>query len=70
VIEDGYNGFLCEARNIPSLVEAMEKVILLDNHTYEKMCEQALQRVIHQFDKSLVLKKYLEFIQEVENDQA
>jgi glycosyltransferase involved in cell wall biosynthesis len=66
VIRDGYNGFLCEAKNVQSLIKAMEKVILLDMETYKKMCEQASERVIHEFDKKIVLQKYLDFIKEVE----
>lgn len=60
VVEDGVNGFLCEARNPEDLARQMQKMISLDNLGLQQMGEASRQIAVAKFDEKLVIKKYFE----------
>ncbi|KJG39025.1 glycosyl transferase family 1 [Photobacterium angustum] len=64
-VDDGVNGYLCELRSTPSLVNALEKII---NHSYEERIEMGLKsrkKIEAEFDEKIVINKYLDAINEL-----
>ena len=64
VIDDGVTGFLFETGNANSLTEKVEKVINLSHDERQAMGEKARLKIEKEFDRSIVIEKYLK---EVEN---
>jgi len=62
VIEDGKNGFICEARSVDSLVEQMEKLICLSDQERVTMGKEGRRKMVNEFDEEFVIDKYLEVI--------
>jgi glycosyltransferase involved in cell wall biosynthesis len=64
VVKDGYNGFLCEVKDAVSLANAMEKIIILDEKSIEKLGKNSRQYMIENFDEKKVIKIYIDFLDE------
>jgi glycosyltransferase involved in cell wall biosynthesis len=62
VIEDSSNGFVCEAKNVQSLANAMEKMLVLDPKSLLKMGQNGRELVENRFDERIVVEKYLKEI--------
>lgn len=58
VVEDGYNGFLCEAQNVESLASAMEKIINLSPEERKIMGKNGRKKMEKEFNIDLIIKKY------------
>ncbi len=65
VLEDGRNGFLCEARNPDSLAEAFEKFILLPKDQQERMSRESRQYMEAKFDERIIIQNYLSRVKEL-----
>jgi glycosyltransferase involved in cell wall biosynthesis len=65
IVEDGYNGFLCEAKNSEDLFLKMEKVYLLDNKDRKDMGKNSRIKMEKEFDEKIVIEKYLKTIKEL-----
>lgn len=55
MVQDGYNGYLCEKQNTEALFLKMEE-IYLDKEKYEKMCENAYTAYNEKFTASKMTK--------------
>jgi len=62
VVIDGENGFLCQVKDIDSLVDQMRKVILMSFEDRVKMGKLGRKRVIQKFDEKHVFQFYNENI--------
>ncbi len=58
IIDNGKTGYLFETGNEKSLVEAIEKFILLSPEEKEKMGMYGRTKVEQEFDREIVIKKY------------
>lgn len=67
--EDGVSGFSCTVRSAESLTRAMEKFLLLPYEEKRKMGEAGRAWVEARFDRKLVLKAYLDTIEEFEQNR-
>lgn len=65
IVEDGINGYLCEARNAADLADKMEKMLALDQDTRNIMGHKSRQIAKEKFDEKLVIDRYLIAIQEI-----
>ena len=65
VVEDGVNGFLCEPKSVQSLVVALEKIMNLDEGARLEMGRKGREKMEKEFDERLVIKKYLDAIQDL-----
>lgn len=63
IVEDGYNGFLCEKQSVSSLCETVERFIQLDWTSKLKLGENGRKKVVDEFDEQIIIKKYIESIQ-------
>ncbi len=57
-VDDGENGFLCEARSSDSLTAAIKKFLNLSVEEREKMCRKSREKAEKQFDVNNVIKIY------------
>lgn len=70
VVEDGKNGYLFEPRNAKELAEKMERFI---NLSYEEKAEMGLlgrKKVEAEFDRRIVIEKYIEEIPKADKENA
>jgi len=65
IVDDGVTGFLCNVRDSIDLAKKMEKMLLLPSEQRNSMGKKARQKVINEFDKQIVIKAYLDAINEV-----
>ena len=65
VVEDGGNGFLCEARSSKSLAKKMELFLALSFEERVEMGANSRKKVERQFDEQLVIDSYMNKIGEL-----
>ncbi|MEB7543267.1 glycosyltransferase family 4 protein [Enterobacter huaxiensis] len=65
VVDDGLNGFLCEPRSLISLVNSLEKFILLSPTEKVNMSIMSREKVQKEFDERIVIEKYLKVIDDL-----
>jgi len=69
IVEDGINGFLCKVKDGRDLAGKMEKMINLTAAQREEMGRRGREKMMREFDKKIVIQKYLEAIQEALTDK-
>lgn len=62
IVEDGVNGFVVKEKDSKDLVEKIEKFLELNVNKRRKMGEAGREKVEKEFDRSIVVKKYMEEI--------
>lgn len=62
IVQNGVNGFLCEARNSDSLYKAIIKMLHINNKEKQNMGKQSRSLVELIFDRKIIIKKYLDEI--------
>jgi len=67
IVEDGVNGFLCKVKSGTDLAEKMKKMMSLSSAEREIMGKKGRNKMIREFDKKIVIQKYMEAIEEVIN---
>ena len=65
VLDPGKNGYFCEPRSVPSLVQAIEALLALDHQGLQTMGTYSRQKVEQEFREELVLDRYGQVIQEL-----
>ncbi len=65
VVEDGINGYLCEAKNSADLAEKMEQMLNLNSYELEQMGKNGRKKIIKEFDENIVINKYLASIRDI-----
>lgn len=58
-VDDGVNGFLCDARDSISLFNAMLKIIKMCQDSRKTMGEQSRKMVERHFDRQIIVKEYI-----------
>ncbi len=64
-VSDGVTGYLVKMRDTPDLIEKMEKMLRLDSAERTAMGRRARQKMLHDFDEKIVIRKYLEAVEEI-----
>lgn len=64
-IEDGKTGYITNVRDIPSLVAAVEKFILLPHEDKVAMGKAAREKMEREFDRTIVTNIYIEEISKI-----
>lgn len=62
IVIDGYNGYLCEAKNSQSLIEKIEKFVLLSKEEKEKLGKNGRKKMKKEFDVNIIIEKYLKLL--------
>ncbi len=65
IVEDGVNGLLCKVKSGTDLSEKMKKMMGLSSAEREAMGKKGRNKMIKEFDKKIVIEKYLAAIEEV-----
>ena len=65
VIEDGVNGFVCKQKDSQDLIHQVEKFLALSVEDREKMGIAARKIVEKEFDRNIVIDKYLKEVAQV-----
>ena len=68
IIEEGITGFLCKPKDAEDLYLAMEKIILMTKAERFEMGEKGREKMVSEFDRSNVVKKYIEEAEKVINN--
>jgi glycosyltransferase involved in cell wall biosynthesis len=67
IVDDGVNGFLCKLKDSQDLANKMEKMLSLSEEDRIKMGKNGRKKMIREFDEQIVIKKYLNTIEEILN---
>ena len=62
-VDEGRTGFLCRGRSVDSLVEAMERMLDLDEAALAAMGAEARRKAERQFDEKQIFHAYLDALQ-------
>ncbi len=65
VVDHGVNGYICKIKNSEDLTEKMIKMLRLSSQERNKMGERGREKIIKEFDESIVFKKYIDSIKEI-----
>ncbi|MDR9827840.1 glycosyltransferase family 4 protein [Vibrio sp. FNV 38] len=61
-VDNGINGFLCQPRDTQSLLEQLEKIIVMSEAERESLGAGSRQKMIHEFSEEIILNKYWQAI--------
>lgn len=67
IVDDGINGLLCKVKDGGDLADKMEKMMALSPERREEMGKKGREKMIREFDKQLVIKIYLQAIDDITN---
>lgn len=67
VVEDGYNGFLCNMKDSEDLAVNMMRIFKLSIYDRQKMGENSRKKVEEKFDEKFVIQKYLDAVYSIKN---
>lgn len=59
VVDDGHNGYLCQARSAADLAAKMEAMMLLEPGQRTAMGLRGREKMERQFDERIVIDRYL-----------
>jgi glycosyltransferase involved in cell wall biosynthesis len=65
IVENGVNGLLCKVRSGEDLAEKMKQLMKMSQEERDRMGIKGREKMIREFDKKIVIQKYLEAIEEV-----
>lgn len=65
VVEDGYNGYLCQVKNAEDLAAKMERIILMSSEEREQMGRNGRQLMIDKFEVKHVIAQYDNMIEKL-----
>lgn len=65
IVEDGVTGLLCNVRDSSDLAHKMEIIYLLSDLERRNMGKKGRQKMIKEFNKRIVIKNYLDAIDEI-----
>ena len=60
IVDNGVNGLIVNQQDVPDLIEKIERFILLPHETKKNMGIEARRKMEREFDRSIVVKAYLE----------
>lgn len=63
-VEHGINGFLCEPKSTESLCDVLESMLNMSHETRLGMGLKSRKKIEKEFDENIVIKKYLDAIEE------
>lgn len=63
IVEDDVNGFIVKQKSLEDLIEKVEKFMSLDNERRAQMGRNARKKMEEQFDRRIVIEKYMEAIE-------
>jgi galacturonosyltransferase len=68
-VVDGVSGFLCKPRDAAGLTESLERFLALSPEERREMGLRGREKVVNEFDRRIVVERYMEVIQNTLGDQ-
>ena len=65
VVDDGVTGFLCDAKSVDSLLDAMMRFMAMSHKEREQMGRSGSERMKQEYNVQFVVESYLQSIQKV-----
>ena len=65
IVDDGVNGLLCKVKDGKDLAEKMKQMMAISPSEREMMGKKGREKMIREFDKQMVIKIYLQAIDEI-----
>lgn len=65
VVDDGVNGFVIPQKNSQALIDAIERFLELNFEQKQKMGVEARAKVEREFDRNIVVQRYVDIVREV-----
>jgi glycosyltransferase involved in cell wall biosynthesis len=65
IVEDEWNGYLCEAKNAQDLAQKMLRMLALDDSQLQQLSNASRTKVENTFDENFVIRKYRDAIGEI-----
>lgn len=65
VVDDGWNGFLCQPQDASDLASKMERLLSLNDGQRHQMGLRGREKMVREYDERIVMRKYLEVIQSI-----
>ncbi len=62
IVEDGFNGLLCEPQHSADLIRKIQQFLSMPHSARHQLGLNGRKKVINEFDEELVIKQYLEVI--------
>lgn len=69
VVEDGVNGYVVKQKNSRDLIEKIEKFLSLSVESRRQMGKRGREKVEHDFDRKIVIRKYINEIRKVQANE-
>jgi glycosyltransferase involved in cell wall biosynthesis len=66
IVDDQENGFLCDVKNVGDLAEKMVRMVDLSADERVRMGATGRAKVVREFDETIVIRRYLRAIHEIE----
>ncbi|MDC3335253.1 glycosyltransferase, partial [Opitutales bacterium] len=66
VVDEGFNGFLCEPKNINSLISKINQFINLSSKSRLQMGKNSRDKALNYFDEEIVLNSYVNVLKSYE----
>ncbi len=67
MIEHKKNGYLAKPFETEDLSKGIEWILSLDKNEYKKLCSNARQKILSEFDSKVVVKKYINLYEKILN---
>lgn len=64
VVDQGYNGLLCRSKDAKDLAIKMREIMQMNPQELQEMGVRGREKMLSQFDETIVIEKYLEVIRE------
>lgn len=65
LVDDGVSGYLCKARDVNDLANKLESMLLLSSELRVEMGRKGREKMQREFDAEIILRRYLEVVDEV-----
>ena len=65
IVEDSQNGFICNAKDVVSLFNSIERFIHLSDEQKNKMSQYSRKKAEEQFDENIVINSYIKVIRSI-----
>ena len=69
-VDDGVTGYLCRLQDAGDLADKMLRIIQMDRDDLKMMGRRGREKMIREFDESIVINRYLDVVREISQGRA
>ena len=64
IVNEGENGYLCKVKDFVDLADKLERMLMLSNEQRADMGRKGRERMQREFDEKIIVKRYIEVVEE------